>query len=89
VPCPLPTPIEPHRKRLLQPLHDRRKLQPIGGLDVEQQPFFHKSKPPKLEGKALPRLAEYPAEDRYRLPPPEQRFTVIDRRPNLIPRISR
>jgi hypothetical protein len=29
------------------------------------------------------------AEDRYRLPPPEQRFTIVDRRPYLIPRILR
>jgi hypothetical protein len=50
-------------------------------------PFFHKSKLPKLEGKALPCLAEYPAEDRYRLPLPEQRLTVIDHRPYLVARI--
>jgi hypothetical protein len=35
------------------------------------------------------RLAEYPAEDRYYLPSPEQRLTVIHRRPYFIPHILR
>jgi hypothetical protein len=78
-------PIEPHRKRLLQPLHDRRELQPIGGFNIERQPFFLKPKPAKFEDKAPPRLAKHPVEDRRRLPPPEQGFTVIDCRPYLIP----
>jgi hypothetical protein len=77
------------RKRLLHPLHNRRKLHPIGGLDVERQPFLLKPEPPKLENKAPPRLAKHPAEDRYRLPPSEQRFAVIHRCPNLVPRILR
>jgi hypothetical protein len=85
VPRPLRAPIELHGKRLLHPLHDRRKLQPFGGPDVERQPPFHKSKPPKLEGKAPARLAKHLAEDRYRLLPPEQRLVVIDHRPNLVP----
>jgi hypothetical protein len=84
---PIRTQIEPHCKRLLHPLHDRGKLQPIGGPDVERQALFHKDKPPKLEIEALPRLAKHPAEDRYRLPSPEQRFTVVDHRPHLIPGI--
>jgi hypothetical protein len=79
--------IEAHRKRLLHPLHDRRELQPAGGPDIERQPPFHKSNPPKLEGKAPPRFAKNLSEDRYRLPPPEQRFTVIDRHPDLVPGI--
>jgi hypothetical protein len=89
MPGPPRTPIEANRECLLQSLHDLRKLQPIGGFDIERQPFFLKSKPPKLEGKVLSRLAKHPAEDRYRLPPPEQGFTVIDRRPNLIPCVLR
>jgi hypothetical protein len=44
---------------------------------------------PEVEGEALPRLAKHPTEDHYRLPPPEQRFTVIHRRPDLMPRILR
>jgi hypothetical protein len=60
-------------------------LQPVCRPDIERQPLFHKSKPPKLKGKALPCLAEYPAEDLYRLPLPEQQFTVINRRPNFVP----
>jgi hypothetical protein len=70
MPGPLRAPIKAHRKRLLHPLHDRRKPQPA-----------------KLEGKALSRLTKYPAENRYRLPPPEQGLAVIDRRPHLIPGI--
>jgi hypothetical protein len=87
VPGPILAQIEPHRKRLLHPLHDRRKLHPVGGLDVERQSFLIKPKSPKLEDEALPRLAEYPAEDRYRLPLPEQRGTAVDHRPDLIPDI--
>jgi hypothetical protein len=79
------TQIEAHRKRLLQPLHDRRELQPVRRTDIERQPFLRKSKPPKLEGEAPPRLAKYLAENRYRLPSPEQRFKIINRSPNLIP----
>jgi hypothetical protein len=41
----------------------------------------------KLEGKAPPRLTEYPVKDRRRLSSPEQRFAIINRRPNLIPGI--
>jgi hypothetical protein len=89
MPGPSRAPIEANRKRLLQPLHDRREMQPVGGLDIERQLLFPKGKPPKLEGEALPRLTEYPAGDRYRLPPPEQRLAVIDCRPNLVPRILR
>jgi hypothetical protein len=89
MPGPPRAPIEAHRKCLFQPLHDRRELQPIGGLDIERQPLFHKSKPPKLEDEALPRFTKHLTEDRYRLPPPEQRFTVIDRRPYFVPRILR
>jgi hypothetical protein len=81
------TPIEADRECLLQPLHDRRELQPIGGLNIERQPFFLKPKPASFEGEAPPRLAKHPAEDRYCLPPPEQRFTLIDRCPHLVPRI--
>jgi hypothetical protein len=82
-------PIEAHRKRLFYPLHDRRELLSIGGPDVERQPFFLKPKPPKLESKALPCLAKHLTEDRYRLSPPEQRFTVINRLPYLVPHILR
>jgi hypothetical protein len=89
MPGPLRAPIEPHRECLFQPLHNRRKLQPVCRPDIERQLLFHKSKPPKLEGEALPRLAEYPAEDRYCLPPPKQRFAIVDRRPYFIPRILR
>jgi hypothetical protein len=80
-------PIEPHGKRLFQPLHDRRKLQPIRWLNVERQPFFLKPEPSKFEGKTPPRLAKHSAEDRYRLPSPKQGFAVIDRRPHFIPGI--
>jgi hypothetical protein len=58
-------PIEAHRKRLLQPLHDRWKLQPIGGLNIERQPFLLKPKSTDLKGKISPRLVKHPAEDRY------------------------
>jgi hypothetical protein len=68
MPDPPRAPIEPHHKRLLQPLHDRREMQPVRRLDIKRQTLFYKSKPPKLEGEALPRLAEYPAENRYRRP---------------------
>jgi hypothetical protein len=57
MPYPPRAPIEPHRERLFQPLHNRRKLQPIGGLNVERQPLFRKPKPPKLEGKTPPHFA--------------------------------
>jgi hypothetical protein len=58
---------------------------PSAGLIVERQPFFLKPKAAKFADEALPYLAKHPAEDRYRLPPLEQRFTVVDRRPDLIP----
>jgi hypothetical protein len=87
MPGPIRTQIEPHRKRLLHPLHDRRKLQPVLRLDVERQPFPVKPKPAKLEVEALPRLAKYPAEDLHRLLLTEQRLAVVDRRPNFIPDI--
>jgi hypothetical protein len=66
---PLCAQIEAHRKRLLQPLHDRRKLQPVGGPDIERQLFFLKPKPADLAGKSPTRLAKHLTEDRYRLPP--------------------
>jgi hypothetical protein len=62
---------------------------PSARSDIERQPFFFKPKLAKLEGELPPRFAKHPAEDRYRLPPPEQRFTVVNRRPNLVPRILR
>jgi hypothetical protein len=66
-----PAQIEAGRECLLQSPHNRRELLPIGGLNVERQPFLIKPESAKLEDKALPRLAKHPAEDRYRLPPPE------------------
>jgi hypothetical protein len=87
MPRPLRAPIEPHRKRLLHPLHDRRKLQPVYRLDIERQPFLTKPKPAKLEGEAPVRLAKHPAEDLHRLLPPEQRLAVVNRRPHLVPGI--
>jgi hypothetical protein len=56
---------------------------------ISGPPIFLKPKPPELENETLPRLTKHPAKDRYRLPPPEQRLTVIDRRPHFIPRIPR
>jgi hypothetical protein len=53
--------------------------------DIDRQPFFLKLEPPKIEGDAFPHLTRHLAEDCYRLPPPEQRLTVIDRCPDLIP----
>jgi hypothetical protein len=87
MPGPLRAPIEPHRKRLLHPLHDRWKLHPVLRLDVERQPLFLKPEPPKLEGEELPRLAKRSTEDRYRLPSPKQRLTIVDRCPHFIPSI--
>jgi hypothetical protein len=68
MPGPPRTPIEAYRKRLLQPLHDRRELQLVHQPDIERRPLFLKPKPTNLEDEVLPRLAEYLAEDRYRLP---------------------
>jgi hypothetical protein len=62
---------------------------PSAGLILERQSLFHKSEPPKLESKPLSRLTKHPAEDRYRLSPMEQRFTIVDRRSHFIPRILR
>jgi hypothetical protein len=52
-----PVQIEADRECLLQPLHDRGQLQPIGRLDVKRQPLFYKSKPPKFKGKTPPHFA--------------------------------
>jgi hypothetical protein len=82
--------IEPRRERLLELLHNLRQQEPVRRLDVERQQFPFKDEPPHFEGEQLIRLEEKPEEKGLRpLLFPEERLTVIDRRPYFVPRALR
>jgi hypothetical protein len=77
--------IVPLGKHLLQPLHDRRKLQPIRRLDIKHQPVIRKAQMANLENKPEGRLPEHPGKDRQSCITPEQGFPVVDAGADLIP----
>jgi hypothetical protein len=59
MPRPPRLPVVPLRKRLLQPLHDSGKFQPILRLDIKREPVILKTQTANLEDEPKFRLMEY------------------------------
>jgi hypothetical protein len=80
--------IEPHRKRLLHPLHNLRQQQPVIRPNEKRNLGPAKPQPAQLEPVNLPRLIEHlPKQVSVRLRP-KQRLSVVHRRANKIPCIG-
>jgi hypothetical protein len=85
MPNPPGLPVVPLGKRLLQPLHDSGKLQPILRLDEKRQPIILKTQAANIEDEPKFRLMKHPVENLPDFRLPEQRFPVVDLGADFVP----
>jgi hypothetical protein len=85
MPNPPGLPVVPLGKRLLQPLHDSGKFQPVLRLDVNPQLIILKTQAANLKDKPKFRLTEHPVENIPNLLFPEQRFPIVDLGADFVP----
>jgi hypothetical protein len=85
MPRPPRLPVVPFRKRLLQPLHDSGKFQPVLRPDIKPQLILFKTQAANLKDKPKFGLVKHPVENRPDLTFLEQGFPVVDLGADFIP----
>jgi hypothetical protein len=85
MPAPPVRQVVPHRKRLLEPLHNPRQLESALRLYVKHKPVVLQAQSAYLEIVAFRRPAQNPGKERLRLHQPEQLFPVDDDRADFVP----
>jgi hypothetical protein len=85
MPRPPRLPVVPLRERLLQPLHDSGKFQPILRPDIKRKPIILKTQAANLEEKPELRVTKHPVKNIPDLTLPKQGFPVVDLGADLVP----
>jgi hypothetical protein len=85
MPDPSHQPVVPLGEGLLDPLHNRRKLQPVFRLDVEAEPIILQAQGAHGEYEPEFRFPKYLVKERQGFGAAEQRLPIVDLGADLIP----